>query len=103
MATQACEIKQTINDSTRSILDFLVKDKIDTLTAENTALKFKASQAEQNSFIVANQSAQTAELIRRLGADCPVPAYVVQPPVQVTFPTNGCGQFTGFGGCGCGL
>lgn len=106
MATQACDIKHAINDSTRSILDFLVQDKISTLQAENQGLKFKASQAEQNAFITANQQAQTAELIRRLGADCPIPAYVVQPPVQVSFPVNGCGAFTGYGysggGCGCG-
>ena len=97
MATQACDIKHAINDSTRSILDFLTTDKIATLQAENQALKFKASQAEQNAFITANQNAQTAELIRRLGADCPVNAYVVQPPTPVTFPVNCCGQFNGYG------
>jgi hypothetical protein len=106
MATQACETRQAINDSTRAILDFLTTDKIASLQAENQNLKLKASQAEQNAFITANQEAQTAELIRRLGADCPVPAYVVQPPVQVSFPTNCCGQFNGYGygnnGCGCG-
>ena len=98
MATQACDIKHTINDSTRSILDFLTTDKIATLQAENQALKFKASQAEQNAFITANQTAQTAELIRRLGADCPVPAYVVPNP-------NCCYNPFGFNygnnGCGC--
>ena len=98
MATQACDIKHAINDSTRSILDFLTTDKIATLQAENQALKFKASQSEQNAFITANQSAQTAELIRRLGADCPTPAYLVPNPnccynAQVSFG-NGCG-------CGC--
>lgn len=115
MATQACDTRRAISDSTRdiienqncntrSILDFLVNDKIATLTAENQALKFQASQTAQNAFITANQEAQTAELIRRLGADCPVPAYVVQPPVQVSFPTNCCGQFSGYNnnGCGCG-
>lgn len=105
MATQACDIKHAINDSTRSILDFLTTDKIATLQAENQALKFKASQSEQNAFITANQQAQTAELIRRLGADCPVNAYVVQPPTPVTFPVNACGQFGGYGynnSCGCG-
>lgn len=105
MATQACDIKHAINDSTRSILDFLTTDKIATLQAENQSLKLKASQAEQNAYITANQSAQTAELIRRLGADCPVNAYVVQPPTPVTFPVNCCGQFNGYGygnSCGCG-
>ena len=105
MATQACDIKHTINDSTRSILDFLTTDKIATLQAENQNLRLKASQAEQNAFITANQEAQTAELIRRLGADCPVPAYVVNGPTPINFPTNACGQFAGFGynnSCGCG-
>ena len=108
MATQACDTRHAIQDSTRQILDFLTTDKIASLQAENQALKFKASQSEQNAFITANQQAQTAELIRRLGADCPVPAYVVQPPAPVAFPTNCCGQFTGYGnnyggGCGCAL
>ena len=116
MATQACDTRNVIQNSTRdilesnnantrAILDFLTQDKIATLTAENQSLKLQASQSAQNAFITANQEAQTAELIRRLGADCPVPAYVVQPPVQVSFPTNCCGQFSGYngyGGCGCG-
>ena len=116
MATQACDTRNLIqsttrdiidgqNASTRAILDFLTTDKIASLQAENQALKFKASQSEQNAFITANQQAQTAELIRRLGADCPVNAYVVQPPTPVTFPTNCCGQFSGYGynnSCGCG-
>ena len=106
LATQSCDIKHAINDSTRSILDFLTTDKIASLQAENQNLKLKASQAEQNAYITANQQAQTAELIRRLGADCPVNAYVVQPPTPVTFPVNACGQFYGYNnynnGCGCG-
>ena len=95
------DILENQNTNTRAILDFLTQDKIATLTAENQALKFKASQTEQNAFITANQQAQTAELIRRLGADCPTPAYVVQPPTPVNFPVNACGQAQ-FGGCGCG-
>ena len=115
MATQACDTRNLIQNTTRDIIDnanannralidFLVNDKISILQAENQSLKFKASQAEQNAFITANQSAQTAELIRRLGADCPTPAYVVQPPQPVTFPTNCCGNvsYANFGGgCGC--
>ena len=94
------DILESNNNNTRAILDFLTKDKIDTLLAENQALKFQASQTAQNSFIAANQDAQTAELIRRLGADCPVPSYIVQPPTPVSFPTNCCRQFTGFNTCG---
>ena len=102
MATQACDIKHAITDSTRSILDFLTTDKIATLQAENQALKFKASQADQNAFITANQNAQTAELIRRLGADCPVPAYVVPNP-NCCYNPFGFGYGTGYNNnCGCG-
>lgn len=113
MATQACDTRNVIQNSTRdilesnnantrAILDFLTQDKISTLTAENQALKFQASQTAQNAFITANQEAQTATLLRRLGADCPTPAYVVQPPTPVTFPTNACGQVQFASPCGCG-
>lgn len=114
IGNEACETRHALYNSTRDIidnanansravLDFLVKDKIDTLQSENLALRFRASQSEQNAFITANQQAQTAELIRRLGADCPTPAYVVQPPQPVTFPTNCCGTVNyASGGCGCG-
>jgi hypothetical protein len=102
-----CDIIRAGQDNTRAILDFLTNDKIATLTAENQSLKFAASQSAQNAFITANQQAQTAEIIRRLGADCPTPAYVVQPPQPVTFATNCCGgtNVAGYGyngGCGCG-
>ena len=106
IATQGCDTRRAIADSTRdiidsnnagvrSILDFLTQDKIATLTAENQSLKFAASQAAQNAFITANQEAQTAELIRRLSDPCPVPAYVVPNPnccynANVTLG-NGCG------------
>ncbi len=114
MATQACDTRHAIANSTRDIIDnqnansralmdFLVNDKIATLTAENQSLKFQASQNAQNAFITANQEAQTATLLRRLGAECPQAAYVVQPPQPVTFATNGCGTAYGYnGGCGCG-
>ena len=104
-ATNTCAIQNTIQNTTRdvienanansrAILDFLTQDKIATLTAENQSLKFAASQTAQNAFITANQEAQTAELIRRLGRDCPVPAYVVPNPnccYQYAQPTCGCG------------
>lgn len=102
MNNNARDIIDNQNAGTRAILDFLTQDKISSLTAENQALKFQASQTAQNAFITANQEAQTAELIRRLGADCPQPAYVVQPPTPVNFPTNCCGAFAGFSGCGNG-
>ncbi|MBO5715081.1 MAG: hypothetical protein J6S23_01650 [Clostridia bacterium] len=90
------DIIDNANCNTRAILDFLVKDKIDTLKEENQTLR-------QNAYINATQDAQTAELIRRLGRDTPIPAYVVQPSQPVTFPVNCCGQatFANYGG-GCG-
>ena len=89
------------NANARQIMDFLVQDKISALQSENQALKFQASQAAQNAFITANQEAQTAELIRRLGRDCPVPAYVVPNPNCCYGNPTGVGY--GFnGGCGCG-
>ncbi len=107
MAKGFCDLGNVINGSTRdilenqnsnarAILDFLTQDKISTLTAENQALKFAASQSAQNAFITANQEAQTAELIRRLGRDCPVPAYVVPNPnccYQSAYNSYGCGSF----------
>ena len=114
MATESCATRNTIQNTTRdiidnanansrAILDFLTQDKISSLQAENQALKFQASQTAQNAFITANQEAQTATLLRRLGAECPQPSYIVQPPTPVTFPTNCCGQFSGYNnGCGCG-
>ena len=79
MATQACDTRRAICDSTRdiidnnnagirSILDFLTQDKIATLTAENQSLKFAASQAAQNAYLV-------NEL-----RPAPVPAYNVPNP-----------------------
>lgn len=103
MATQACDTRNTIQNTTRdiidnanansrAILDFLTQDKIASLQAENQSLKFAASQASQNTFIAANQEAQTAELIRRC-CPSPVPAYAVPAP----YPYGGCNT-----GCGCG-
>ena len=87
------DIIDNANANSRAILDFLTNDKIATLTAENQSLKFAASQSAQNAFITANQEAQTAELIRRLGRDCPVPAYVVPNPYCCYPATTSCGTF----------
>lgn len=116
MAQQTCGITNAINNSTRdiidnqnqnsrAILDYLCQDKIATLQQENQALRLAASQSSQNAFIRATMEANTAEIIRRTGNECPVPAYIVQSPQPLTFPTNGCGQVQlgGYGCCGgCG-
>lgn len=91
LATQSCDTRRAIADSsrdiidaqnsgTRQILDFLTQDRIASLTAENQALKFAASQANQNSVIGAMIDAGNAEVIRRTATPCPVPAYVVPNP-----------------------
>ena len=113
LATQSCDTRNLIqnttrdiidgqNANTRAILDFLTQDKISSLQAENQALKFKASQSEQNSFIAANQAAQTAELIRRLGKDCPQPAFLVPDPNCCYGPFGNFYNGNGYNNCGCG-
>ncbi len=115
MAKNTCDLQNTMNNNTRdviesqnagtrAVLDALTQqrleakdEKIASQAQQITALQFAASQAQQNTFITANQEAQTAELIRRLGKDYPVNAVVVQPNTPVTFPTNCCGQFNGYG------
>ena len=107
MATQACDTRNVIQNSTRDILesnnantraflDFLTQDKIATLTAENQNLKLAASQANQNAVLMAAMDANTAQIIRRTGNDCPIPAYVVPNP-------NCCYNYAvQQTGCGCG-
>ena len=101
MATNTRDIIDAQNCGTRAILDFLTNEKIDSLRAENQNLRFAASQAAQNTFIQANQEAQTAELIRRLGRDNPVPAFVVPNP-NCCYGNYGAGYNFGGNGCGCG-
>lgn len=113
MATNTCNLQNTMNNNTRdiidnanansrAILDYLCQDKISTLQNENQALRLAASQSSQNAVLMAAMDANKAEILRRTGAECPTPAYVVQPPTPVNFPTNCCGQFTGWNnGCGC--
>ena len=83
MANQTRDVIEAGNANTRAILDYLTNDKITTLTAENQALRFQASQAAQNSFLTALSDAQTAELIRRINPT-PVPAYQVPAPYPYT-------------------
>lgn len=113
MATNTCALQNTMNNNTRdiidnanansrAILDYLCQDKISTLQNENQALRLAASQSNQNAVLMAAMDANKAEILRRTGAECPTPAYVVQPPQPVNFPTNCCGQFSGWNnGCGC--
>lgn len=108
MSMNTRDVIDNQNSNTRAILDWLCQEKIDAKNekiaeqaAQIQALQLQASQQAQNAFITANQEAQTAELIRRLGRDYPVNAVVVQPNTPVSFPTNCCGQFNGGGWNNC--
>ena len=88
-----CNTLQAIDKVGDRIIDYLATEKTQALRDENFALRLAASQAKQNEL-----------LIDRLNPNpCPTPAYVVQPPQQVTFPTNCCGTVSyANGACGCG-
>ena len=68
MCNNTRDIIDNQNANSRAVLDFLVNDKLATLQAENQNLKLKASQAEQNNYLV--------NALR----PCPIPAYNVPNP-----------------------
>lgn len=91
MATQACDTRNTIqnvarditdnqNAGTRAILDFLTQSKIQTLEADNQALRLAASQNAQNSYLISQLRPS------------PIPSYQVQNPFCCnTNSCSGCG------------
>lgn len=90
MATDTCATQNTIqnvtrdiidnqNANTKSILDFIINDKLSTLQSENQSLRLAASQAAQNQY-----------LINELRPS-PIPAYITCNPLVSSY---------GFG-CGC--
>lgn len=92
-AQDTCAIQNTVqnttrdiidnaNCNTRSILDFLVQDKISSLESENASLRLAASQTAQNNYLV-NQL-----------RPCPVPAYVTCNPWASSYGI-------GYNSCGC--
>lgn len=90
-----CDVLRAGQDNTRAILDYLSGEKIASLQAENAGLKAQISNDRQSAYIIDS-----------LAPKCPQPAYVVQPPQQVTFPTNCCGNvaYASYNnGCGCGI
>lgn len=89
-----CDIIRSAQDNTRAILDYLSSEKIASLQAENAGLKAQISNDRQSAFI-----------IDALAPKCPQPSYIVQPPQQVTFPTNCCGNvaYAGYGACGASV
>ena len=120
MQADTCALSNTIQNTTRDVIDSqnsgfrAILDKMcqqelaakDAKIAEQNqrifGLELSASQANQKNAIGAMISASEATILRRTGAECPTPAYVVQPPTPVNFPTNCCGQFNGSWNNGCG-
>lgn len=87
-----CNTLQAIDKLGDRIIDYMAREKTEALRDEVQTLRLAASQAKQNEY-----------LVQRLDPHpCPTAAYVVQPPQQVTFPTNCCGQVNYAAGCGCG-
>ena len=119
MATGFCNLGNAINSQTRdiienqnanyrSLMDFMVQEKLSSQAAKIASLENQVSQANQNAVIGARIDAGIAEVIRRTGNDCPVPAYVVPNPnccygnpLGVGYNGSGYGGYSG-SGCGCG-
>ena len=106
-ALQTSALQQTLCNNTRDIIENananyraiheelvankleMKNDRIAEQQSEINALRLKASQEAQNAY-----------LISQLGPKCPEPAYVVNGPTPVNFPTNCCNTFSGFNSCG---
>lgn len=113
MATQFCALGNTIQSTTRDIIDannanyrgimdFLVSEKLSSKDAQIAQLQNQLSQSQQNATIRAAIDASTAEIIRRTGNECPIPAYVVPNPNCCYGNPTGVGYGFNAGGCGCG-
>ena len=107
MAINTNSIQQTLCNNTRDIIENQ-NANYRALHEELVANKLEAKNdriAEQQNEInalrlKASQEAQNAYLISQLGPKCPEPAYVVNGPTPVNFPTNCCNTFSGFNSCG---
>ena len=109
MQSNTRDLIENQNANARAVLDALTAQRLESKderiaaqAAQIQGLQLSASQAQQNAAIGAMISASEATILRRTGAECPTPAYVVQPPTPVNFPTNCCGQFNGWGNNGWG-
>ena len=80
---QTCDLITNQNANTQRILDYLCAEKINSITAENVALKGQISQASQ-----------TATLLNAINRT-PIPAFTVPNPYCCYSQNNcsGCGNF----------
>lgn len=110
MATQACDTRNTVQNTTRDIIDAMncgFRSIDQRLTAQEIAAK-DAKIAEQNqrlfaADLAASQAAQTLDMRNYVSAQFayynprPVPSFSVPAPYQYT----GCGNQYNCNGCGC--
>lgn len=66
------------NSNYRSLMDFMVQSKIDSLQTENDALRLSASQSQQNQYLI--------EQLR----PSPVPAYITCNPYAASWGMSSC-------------
>ena len=106
MATNTCAITNNATMNTRDIIEAVntnyraLHDEIVANRIEDKNAQITAQQNEINALrLKASQEAQNAYLISQLGPKCPEPAYVVNGPTPVNFPTNCCNTFSGFNNC----
>lgn len=98
VATEAAANRAAASANTQAILDKLCQQEIDALKAQNENLRTQvnmqalaASQAQQTAALVADNNAQTRDLIQRI-APYPTPSYIVSNP----YGSCGCGSGYGF-------
>lgn len=95
MCMNTRDIVEAQTCGTRAILDAITANRIEDKNAQ-----IQAQQNEINALrLAASQEKQNNYLVSKLGPKCPEPAYVVNGPTPVNFPTNCCGQFAGYNGC----
>lgn len=96
------DIIENQNANYRAIHEELVANKIEAKNERIAELTMQLNRAD----LRASQEAQNAYLLSEL-KPCPKASYIVQPPQQVTFPTNCCGNVAyanyGFGACGASV
>ena len=103
---QTRDIIDNQNANYRGLMDFLVQEKLSSKDAQIAQLQNQLSQSQQNGVIRAAIDASTAEIIRRTGNECPIPAYVVPNP-NCSYGNPVGVSYGGYGysrdsGCGCG-
>lgn len=108
LATNTTAIIQNAHSDTDRVIakldamEMSRKDEtIAALRSQVNSLNLSASQANQNATLMAAMDANKAEILRRTGNDCPIPAYVVPNPNCCYGNPYGVG-YGGGNNCGCG-